>query len=406
MRKRFGRTAAVIAVAGGLLVGLTVPAQATETHHGRDHDGGSFIRHDHDRWGHGHHSWHPRPDSGPTVIANGLNNPRQLSLPVDQALLIAEAGKGGPACQGEGEDTFCVGDTGSISVRFLPQRSDIKPTFRAVTGLFSGAGPDGSFAVGSHGVSHRLGGPIYIVANGEGQALKARPFGTAEVFANIAQYEQDHDPDGMGVDSNPYGILALRDKVLVADAAANTVFQVDRWGNVSVFHTFPNIVNEVTTTPTDTFPGFDPTPEFPGAHFVPTSLAEGPRGEIYVGGLASELPGQGQVVRLNRWSGEVEKTWTGFTTVTGVAVGRDHSLYVSQLFAPQAAPIDPRVNGVLTKVAWDGTRTDKDVPFPAGVAVDSANNVYVSAFSVAPDTGLPETPAGVDTSGQVWRLRF
>ena len=61
---------------------------------------------------------------------------------------------------------------------------------------------------------------------------------------------------------------------------------------------------------------------------------------------------------------------------------------------------------MLTKVAWDGTRTDKDVPFPAGVAVDSWNNVYVAAFSVSPDTGLPETPAGVDTSGQIWRLRF
>ncbi len=185
------------------------------------------------------------------------------------------------------------------------------------------------------------------------------------------------------------------------------MFSVDRNGAVSVFHVFPNIVNDVTTQPNDQgFPGYDPTPEFPGAHFVPTSLAEGPRGEIYVGGLASELAGQAQVVRLNRGTGEVEKTWTGFTTITGVAVGRDHSLYVSQLFAPQVAPIDPRVNGVLTKVAWDGTRTDQDVPFPAGVAVDSWDNVYVAAFSVAPDTGLPGSPPGVDTSGQIWRLRF
>lgn len=412
MGKRFGRTAAAIAVAGGLLVGLSVPAQATETRHerehdGRDHDGGSFIRDDRDRWGHGQHNWHrPHFDSGPTVIANGLNNPRQLSLPLDQALLVAEAGTGGPNCQGEGEDTFCVGDTGSVSVRFLPQRDDIRPTFQVLKGLFSGAGPDGSFAVGSHGVSHRLGGPIFVVADGEGQLLKARPFGTATAFANIAAYEQEHDPDGMGPDSNPYAVLALKDRVLVADAAANTVFSVDRDGEISVFHVFPNIVNDVTTTPTAEWLGYDPTPEFPGAHFVPTSLAEGPRGEIYVGGLASELAGQGQVVRLNRWSGDVEKTWTGFTTVTGVAVGRDHSLYVSQLFAPQAAPIDPRVSGVLSKVKWDGTRTDKDVPFPAGVVVDSWNNVYVAAFSVAPGTGLPETPEGVDTSGQIWRLRF
>ena len=64
------------------------------------------------------------------------------------------------------------------------------------------------------------------------------------------------------------------------------------------------------------------------------------------------------------------------------------------------------VDGVLTKVSRDGTRTDKDVPFPAGVAVDSWNNVYVAAFSVAPDTGFADAPPGVDTSGQIWRLRF
>ena len=418
MRKRFGRTAAVIAVAGGLLVGLTVPAQATETSHGQHNDGGSFIEHDRDHWNHGHHDWH-KPDAGPTVIANGLNNPRQLSLPLNAALLIAEAGKGGPACQGSGQNEMCAGSTGSVSVRFLPQRDGPRLQFRIVKGLFSGAGPDGSFAVGSDGVSHRVGGPLFVqetyappdvlpapLGAQAGQLLVARPWGSVRPFANISAYEIAHDPDSQGVDSNPYAVLALEDRVLVADAAANTVFSVNRDGEVSVFHVFPNIVNNVTTTATANWPGYDPTPAFPGANFVPTSLAADEHGDIYVGGLASELPGQAQVVRLDGDSGKVEKTWTGFTTITGVAVGRDDSLYVSQLFAPQAAPIDPMVNGVLTKVSSEGTRTNKDVPFPAGVAVDSWNNVYVAAFSVAPDTGLVGAPPGVDTSGQVWRLRF
>jgi hypothetical protein len=43
------------------------------------------------------------------------------------------------------------------------------------------------------------------------------------------------------------------------------------------------------------------------------------------------------------------------------------------------------------------------MPFPSGVAVDACN-VYVSAFSIlpGPGAGIP----GVDTSGQVWRIRF
>jgi hypothetical protein len=64
----------------------------------------------------------------------------------------------------------------------------------------------------------------------------------------------------------------------------------------------------------------------------------------------------------------------------------------------------PGAQGVLTKIAPNGTRTNMDVPFPAGVAVDTWNNVYVSAFAISPDGGLGIP--GLDTSGQVWRVRF
>jgi sugar lactone lactonase YvrE len=159
-----------------------------------------------------------------------------------------------------------------------------------------------------------------------------------------------------------------------------------------LFHVFPNIVNDATPAP--------------GVQFVPTSLALDKHGDVYVGGLAGEAPGQGQVVKLDGRTGDVEKTWTGFTTVTGVAVGHDGSLYVSQLFAPQAHPVNPMIQGVLTKVSKSGKHHDVDVPFPAGVAVDKWGTVFVSAFSIAPEGGLAGAPAGVDTSGQIWRLRF
>jgi hypothetical protein len=68
------------------------------------------------------------------------------------------------------------------------------------------------------------------------------------------------------------------------------------------------------------------------------------------------------------------------------------------MFAPS------RRHDVLTKIRAAGGRTNTDVPFPAGAAVDAFNNLCVSAFSVAPESrmGIP----GVDSSGQVWRLRF
>jgi len=55
-------------------------------------------------------------------------------------------------------------------------------------------------------------------------------------------------------------------------------------------------------------------------------------------------------VKLDPSGRHVLRVWTGFTAVTGVAVGWDGTLYVSQLFAPQAHPINPIVQGVLTKI--------------------------------------------------------
>jgi len=339
------------------------------------------------------------PDrSGPTVVTSGLNNPRQIALTAgDGLLVIAEAGKGGPDCQADPMDPtseFCTGATGSISSVFVPQFGSGRQAVDLVTGLASGAGPDGSFAVGSQGVSNRSFGDIKIVSDFEGNLLKARSFGSAVPQANIAAYEEANDPDGQGVDSNPYGVLALRGRTLVADAAGNTVVSVTEGGTISTFAVLPNITDGLCAgVPNDN--------GMTGCDFVPTSLAEGPDGAIYVGGLGAETPGAGRVVKLDPTTGAVLATWGDLFTVTGVAVGRDGSVYASELFGGDPEAPTP---GNLVKIAADGTRTSKTVPFPAGVAVDKFNNVYVSAFSTSPDTGLgiPNT----DSSGQIWRLRF
>jgi hypothetical protein len=361
-----------------------------------------------------------KSSKGPVVVVSGLNNPRQLSLVNGDVLLIAEAGKGGDLATVNDPEGGVngLGFTGSISAVLGPAWAHGQHPHRIVRGLLSAAaaedsegGPKGSFALGPDGVSakslHKIGimettfgptlpAPVQSATGRDGHLLVTSPFGRIRPIADIAAFEANHDPDHMGVDSDPYAVLAYGNGWLVADAAGNDVLRVDKWGHISVFHVFRNVTTGACAGQ------FDPAPPFAGCHFVPTSLATDRWGNVYVGGLSSLTPGEAQVVKLDKW-GHTRKVWKGFTSVTGVAVGHDGSLYVSQLFADPAHPESQPAPGVLTRVHGN-YRTSVDVPLPAGVAVDRHNNVYVSAYSVMPDTGagIP----GVDTSGQVWRLRF
>lgn len=346
---------------------------------------------------------------GPVVVARGLDNPRQLSmLPDGSVLLIAEAGSGGPDCSDGGpEGETCIGFTGAVSGVSAPRyvRTPVAPT-RYVTGLLSGAASDGSAAAGSDGVSARSIQSIYTAitfappdvlpeapaSDQTGKLLRNAPYRKAKVFADITGFELANDPDAQGVESNPYAVLALPGgRALVADAAGNSILSVSNTGAVSLFATLPNI----TTGPCTGQPNDNGTT---GCDFVPTSLAQGPDGAIYVGALGSLVPGAGKVYRLDPRTGAVTRQYAGFGSVTGVAIGADGSLYVSQL------SFDPS-KGKVTRVAPKGARSDVAVPFPAGVAVDPVSgSVYVSAFSIAPAGGLGIP--GTDSSGQVWKIAF
>jgi hypothetical protein len=350
---------------------------------------------------------HHHKSGGPVVVVSGLNNPRQLALTNHgHRLLIAEAGKGGDVAtfpSPEGGTTF-VGASGSISAVWFPRSADNWRPHRIVTGLMSGAAKDGSGAVGSDGVAIGRHGRIYIqetfaptdlptaLAAQNGMLLKARPFHRPTAVADITGYERANDPDGYGFDSDPYAVIPYFGGHLVADAAANDVLWVAPWGGIFLFHTFFNVTTGACSTQED-------PPGHPGCNFVPNTLATDRRGNVYVGGLSSLTPGEAQVVKLDRF-GHVRKTWFGFTSVTGLAVRGNGTLFVSQLFGAEANPPSPMIQGVVTRVSASGNRTNMDVPFPTGLALHG-NDLYVSAFSIAPDSGL----GAPGTSGQVWRIR-
>lgn len=362
---------------------------------------------------------------GPTwaaheTVVTGLNNPRQLSWDGRGQLYVAEAGTGGTDCSGSGEEASCVGFTGSISKVKKPLRTRDSSPVRVITGLASGAGADGSFATGADGVG-AINSRVWVAmtfvppdavppAYGPqlGRLLAGHgSSGRYKAVGDITAYELANDPDGQGPDSNPYAVLALPSRTLVSDAAANDILSVDSAGRVSVFAVLPTI----TTGPCglaadnngdDTIDDADKNGDGRfSCDSVPTSLALGPDGSVYVGGLAAETPGEGRVWKLDGSTGAILQVWSGLTTVTGVAVATDGTVYASELFKNvDFSTFTP--GGQVTRIAPDGTRTVAAVPFPAGVAASPDGSVYVSAWSVAPGTGL--FGPGTGTEGAIWRL--
>lgn len=220
-------------------------------------------------------------------------------------------------------------------------------------------------------------------------------------IADLKAYELANNPDGQlqfGPDgapldalSNPFAVLTGRgfdNRVFVADGGGNDVLVVGPDGKVSTFFAPP----VVTTGACAGRPNNDP--QHTGCDPVPTGLAWGPDGNLYVSTLSGEAPGQGRVYVLDPFGGKVLGTLTGFTAPTGVAVGDDGSVYVSELLegapegeGPPPAGFDPSAVGRIVKVDRKGVRTVAQVTMPLALRVVDGQ-LYSTAWSVAGMFGI------------------
>ena len=170
--------------------------------------------------------------------------------------------------------------------------------------------------------------------------------------------------------------------VYVADGGANDVLYVTPDGEVSTFFVPP----VVTTGVCEGEPNNDP--EHAGCDPVPTGVAIGPDGRIYVSTLSSEAPGEGIVYILDE-SGEVLDTIDGFDGPTGVAVDDDGNVYVSEVLhgapgedEPPPPDFDPSTIGRIVRISPDGDRTYAEVTMPTGL-LWFKGTLYASAWSIA-----------------------
>ncbi|GAB3758292.1 ScyD/ScyE family protein [Microlunatus parietis] len=321
---------------------------------------------------------HPRPSEPIKVVADGLNGPRQLSTGFGR-LLVAESDAGliTAVDPRTGRTKVLVRDL------FLPQGvAEVGGKLYIATGEQApGSDPSGAPPSG---------------------LMVARPGGEARMFADLTAFELANNPDGQiqfGPDgqpldalSNPYFVLRDRSRhgfLLVADAGANTVLKVDRHGKIKNFFTPPTVTTgDCTTAPNNTTSGV-------GCDAVPTGLAYGPDGLLYVSALTAEMPGEGRVYVINS-KGKIIKVIKGFTSPTGVAVDHWGTVYVSELLegspppnAPPPPGFDPSTVGQIVRVPRWGPRTYAQVTMPSGLLMYHGS-LWSSAWAIASFLGMPD----------------
>ena len=361
-----------------------------------------------------------------TTVATGLNNPRGLAFGPNWILYVGEAGLG--AGNGAGGVGDGVGLTGSVGA--IKGIATANPTFkRIVTGLASFADPDG--VVGPDGVSPLGNGDIHIImaestrgvladdpnadpaiAAQFGRLLQASPSGHWRVVADVGDFdyfftEQNKDqpwaPAGQFPDANPYAVLSVPGRQYVVDAAANTVDEVGANGAVKIIAYVPNPLFPAT-------PGGPPV--IPISDAVPTCVAQGADGFLYVGTLPfgatfarfsdptnaqghafwAALPPQAKVYRFNPnrpniFLTEADVWASGLDPITGCGFGKG-AFYATEFFT-QASGF---TSGAVVRIAINpdgsaGARTFLGVGVlhePNGFAAGADWSIYVSNNSTSP----------------------
>jgi len=347
------------------------------------------------------HSEPVRAGGSTTVIAAVLNNPRGIDIGPDGSLFIAEAGSGGAGPCAEGpEGLRCYGASGAIA-RIDTSTNDLT---RITTDLPSLASPDGSFASGVHDVSFLGLGNGHFTTGFGGNPSDRADFGLAggdfarvgrinangkwNLLQDMGSYEAANNPAADEVDTNPYGILSLPGKRVVADAGANALNQIAANGTLSTLAIFPNRL--VDAPPFLELPAGTQIP----MDAVPTSVALGPDGNYYVGQLTGfPFPvGGANVYRVPADGGTAVAVETGFTAVIDVTFGPDGSMYVLEIAKNGllAAFEGGDWAGALIRIYPNGARVEiaSDTLFaPGGVTVDGDGTIYVTNNSIFSGTG-------------------
>jgi hypothetical protein len=355
-----------------------------------------------------------------TVVQGGLNAPRHLVI-TGAGLVVTEAGTGGPAgtsncatgpsTETAGTTQYCTGRTGAIFTlssggRIGPVLSKlpsvIEENIQEVTGpsaIAYGHGQEAvtidDFLVNKDGSNNLLPKP-FASAFGTLRLLSGGKSRVVDIAAFAAAHPQSASslgtiPGETPYDSDPYDVVAYRAGWVVADAGANDLLYVSASGHVRMLARFPAVAEQLPAGVLG-----NPAPITVQAQAVPSSVAVGPDGALYVGllrGIPSD-PGTSYIYRVV--PGHQPVIWArGLTSVTSIAFDGQGRLLATE-FNTGGLLSPPTVPGALVRISNNGrTVTTLPVPGlyqPTGLAVSADGTVFVSNYGDS--TTLSSTQPG------------
>ncbi|MCT2588415.1 ScyD/ScyE family protein [Streptomyces sp. N2-109] len=356
-KRRLRFTTLATAVAGVLALGLTLPSTANGQESTEDSTKTSTVE----------------------VVYEGLNAPRKVTWDSRfNGLLVAESGRTSAPCIGDSADG-CFSKSGAI-LAYRPQEDRGMRVVTGLPALFSSRGMAGISEVNPHGSTEvravfGLGGRAATRdAHGPdaaplGQVNRITVTGRVTPVADLTGYEEQHNPDGDIVDSNPFGMISDSSGSAVVDAAANDVLHVGRDGSTKLLQVLPTL-------------------EYEGKQLasVPSAIDRGPDGAYYVG----EMGGSPSVGKARVWrlvpGGEPELVSGGFTNVLDLAFDKQGRPLVLELAEKGLASGDQ--TGRLVRIEADGGHTvlaRDELAHPGGVTVAPNGDIYVTNRITSPD---------------------
>ena len=318
-----------------------------------------------------------KPTGTLSVVASGLHSPRGLSMGTGNILYVAQAG--------DAEQAGSI-----IEIRNAMSNS---PKARTIASGIINVGGDGEF-IGVSGISVLGQGSnqslyaIMGISPGEGgdplfgSLLKYGFKGSFENIGNVGEFgiaytTANPDPKEPEPDSNPYGVLAIPGHIYIADAGGNLLDEVFPDGTIHALAYFPDeIIRDA----------------------IPTCVAQGPDGALYVGTLAlvdSFFSPSAKVWRIDPATvNPTDPTATpmtlwasGLHPINGCTFGPDGNFYASQLFT-NSFFFNPQGDVVKIPFADPSTHTfltGGALGYAGGVAVAANGDVFVAdgTFGVA-----------------------